>query len=94
MHRKWRKICTTYHTTVDFKTAWASMEWGYKETLKTEKYFLCYGQDVQIILLQESISNKNGVGHTPHTPATSRQAPQLNNKKHSKQHSKHKQSRN
>ena len=46
---------------------------------------------VCIYLQENDDKKKNCVGHPPLTLATSRQAPQLNDKRHSSQYSKHKQ---
>ena len=67
--------------------------WTLIEVNKME-FFFSHVVWVVCIYLQENAGNKNGVGHPHLTLANSRQAPQLNNKRHSSQRLKHKQWQN
>lgn len=86
---------------ISIKTGWkitnlqcvTKICWTLIEVNKME-FFFSHVVWVVCIYLQENAGNKNGVGHPHLTLANSRQAPQLNNKRHSSQRLKHKQWQN
>ena len=87
---------------ISIKTGWkitnlqcvTKICWTLIEVNKMEFFFLSCSLSGVYLPSRKCWYNKNGVGHPHLTLANSRQAPQLNNKRHSSQHLKHKQWQN
>ena len=57
MLRKWRTICINYLTTFDFETAWALMDWSYKETFQDKIFLILWARHPETLAEKEQIWN-------------------------------------
>ena len=57
MLRKWYTICINYQTTFDFETAWARMEWSYKETFQYEIFLILWSGPPENVAEKGQIQN-------------------------------------
>ena len=55
--KKWHTICINYRTTFDSETAWAWMDWSYKETFQDKIFLILWARHPESLAEKETNIN-------------------------------------